>query len=56
MTLYARLSHLLAEAQQLIDEHEAASEREAKMLQMIRLHIAAALLYVRKVHHRLRWW
>lgn len=56
MNLYSRLSHLLAQAQQLIDEHEAESEQEAKLLQMIRLHIAAALLYVRKVHHRMRWW
>ena len=56
MTLYSRLSHLLAEAQQMVDKYEAASEQEKRMLQMIRLHLAAALLYVRKVHHRLRWW
>lgn len=56
MSLYAKLSHLLAQAQELVDEHEPTSEREKNMLAVVRFHVAAALLSVRKIHHRWRWW
>lgn len=56
MSLYAKLSHLLMQAQQLVDEHEPVSERERKLLAAVRFHVAAALLSVRKLHRRWRWW
>lgn len=56
MSLYAKLSHLLMQAQELVDEHEPETEQERTMLEAARLHIAEALLSVRRIHHRWRWW